>query len=367
MDVVEANGVFEIKTTVTLMPEWNSTVVAKLGEKKDVSAPFPYSFTITKKNEFTLITTMELLGKTIVSEQVYHNYGMTSKNHIKETNAFFTEVFKKCSPKTSGYFSFESETGLEDLIKAMGITEVEVSQLREGMAFRFVDRGDRFDMIEYFGGEKKVYTNKYDEECDYVRPEWNVCDKTITTKLGPGVLKTVSRNTKTGRILEYTLTFNDTGVIIESQCGSAKSTEIYKRGIDLDGKWTTVSVTGAEAFGAALGLSGQALSAFVESKIAETKEIERLTSGAWRLKTNSAWVPTGELVMKPGEKFETELPGYGKVTSIGYEGCDEYIQSSKMNGKTISVENKQSGDFIISKTVFDNCKATTCVVIMVRE
>ena len=40
--------------------------------------------------------------------------------------------------------------------------------------------------------------------------------------------------------------------------------------------------------------------------------------------------------------------GYGKVTSIGYEGCDEYIQSSKMNGKTISVENKQSGDFIIS-------------------
>jgi len=302
-----------------------------------------------------------------VSEQVYHNYGMTSKNHIKETNAFFTEVFKKCSPKTSGYFSFESETGLEDLIKAMGITEVEVSQLREGMAFRFVDRGDRFDMIEYFGGEKKVYTNKYDEECDYVRPEWNVCDKTITTKLGPGVLKTVSRNTKTGRILEYTLTFNDTGVIIESQCGSAKSTEIYKRGIDLDGKWTTVSVTGAEAFGAALGLSGQALSAFVESKIAETKEIERLTSGAWSLKTNSAWVPTGELVMKPGEKFETELPGYGKVTSIGYEGCDEYIQSSKMNGKTISVENKQSGDFIISKTVFDNCKATTCVVIMVRE
>ena len=30
MDVVEANGVFDIKTTVTLMPEWNSTVVAKV-------------------------------------------------------------------------------------------------------------------------------------------------------------------------------------------------------------------------------------------------------------------------------------------------------------------------------------------------
>ena len=68
-------------------------------------------------------------------------------------------------------------------------------------------------------------------------------------------------------------------------------------------QWTVIII---------LGLSGQALSAFVESKIAETKEIERLTSGAWRLKTNSAWVPTGELVMKPGEKFETELPGMNK-------------------------------------------------------
>ena len=50
-----------------------------------------------------------MLGKTIVAEQVYHNYGMTSNNHIKETNAFFTEVFKKISPKTSEYYSFESE------------------------------------------------------------------------------------------------------------------------------------------------------------------------------------------------------------------------------------------------------------------
>ena len=61
------------------------------------------------------------------------------------------------------------QTGLEGLLKAMDITGLDVSTVREGMAFRFFDRGDRFDMIEYFGGEKKCYTMKYDEECDYVR------------------------------------------------------------------------------------------------------------------------------------------------------------------------------------------------------
>jgi len=50
-----------------------------LGEKKDLTKPFPYSFTITKKNDFTLVSTTEMMGKTIVAEQVYHNYGMTSK------------------------------------------------------------------------------------------------------------------------------------------------------------------------------------------------------------------------------------------------------------------------------------------------
>ena len=83
--------------------------------------------------------------------------------------------------------------------------------------------------------------------------EWNVFDKRITTKLGPGVFKTVSRNTKTGKILEFQITFNDTGLTIESQCGAAKSTETYTRGMDIEGKWKTVSCVGAEANGAALG------------------------------------------------------------------------------------------------------------------
>jgi len=338
-----------------------------LGEKKDLTKPFPYSFTVTKKNDFTLVTSTEMMGKTIVAEQVYHNYGMTSTNTVKETGSTWTEIYKKVCPKTSGYFKFESETGLEDILKAMDITGLDVSTVRQGNAFRFVDRGDRFDMIEYFGGDKKCYTMKYDEECDYVRAEWNVFDKRITTKVGPGCFKTVSKNTKTGKILEFTINFNDTGCTIESQCGDAKCSEVYTRGMDMEGKWTTVSCIGAEASGAALGMSGDVLAAYVDSKIGEKFEIERLQGGAMRVKTDAAWLPAGEMIIKSGEKNEMDIPGMGKVSGIGYEGCDEWIQASKMGGKTVSVHEKVSGDFMIATSVVDNCKATTTVAIMVRE
>ena len=50
-----------------------------------------------------------MMGKTIMAEQVYHNYGMTSKNTVKETGTTWTEIYKKVCPKTSGYFKYESE------------------------------------------------------------------------------------------------------------------------------------------------------------------------------------------------------------------------------------------------------------------
>ena len=63
---------------------------------------------------------------------------------------------------------------------------------------------------------------------EYDRPEWNVSDKRITTKLGPGVLKTVCKNKKTGKTWDWTLTFSDTGAIIETNAGGNKATEYYK-------------------------------------------------------------------------------------------------------------------------------------------
>ena len=58
--------------------------------------------------------------------------------------------------------------------------------------------------------------------------DWNVYEKRINTKVGPDSMKTVCRNTKTGKIMEYTSTFTDRGVTFNSKSGGAESTEVYK-------------------------------------------------------------------------------------------------------------------------------------------
>ena len=58
--------------------------------------------------------------------------------------------------------------------------------------------------------------------------DWNVFEKRINTKVGPDSMKTVCRNVKTGKIMEYTSTFSDRGVTFNSKAGGAESVEFYK-------------------------------------------------------------------------------------------------------------------------------------------
>ena len=98
----------------------------KLGEEKELKEPFPMKVCYSKKNSTTftsktqevqkivflnktLFTRSEMLGKTLQSEMVFHNYGVSICNKIEGTNICFTELFKRITPKVNGYFTFESE------------------------------------------------------------------------------------------------------------------------------------------------------------------------------------------------------------------------------------------------------------------
>jgi len=292
---------------------------------------------------------------------------MTSTVTIEGTSISFTEVYKRISPKISGYYSFESETGLAELIVAAGFGDLDVNSIKTGMAFSITDRGTSCEITEYFGGDKKCYSVKYGEEYQYERPEWNISEKKLTTKIAPGVLKNVGKNNKTGKVMEYTMSFTDHGVVINSSVGNVTATEYYKRGVDVVGTWRTVSCTGAEAHGSALGMTGAALQSYVDTRIGEMFTMERLQGGALKFTTNSVFFPQGQMILKSGEQFCFDIPGMGKTTGIGHEGCDEWIQASKINGKTLSQHDKFSGDFLITTAVVDGCKSSTQVSIMVRD
>ena len=58
--------------------------------------------------------------------------------------------------------------------------------------------------------------------------EWNMFEKRITTKVGPGSYKTVSKCTKSGRITESTVTFTDSGCSVDTSTGGLKAHETFK-------------------------------------------------------------------------------------------------------------------------------------------
>ena len=109
-------------------------------------------------------------GKVMMAEQVNHNYGMTTTTRIEGTDIVFKEVFKKITPKTSGYFTFESEVGLAGVMKNLGFPAENIGAMTTNSSFRNKDLGDGAEVIEYFGGEKKLVSFKYNEEFDYDRP-----------------------------------------------------------------------------------------------------------------------------------------------------------------------------------------------------
>ena len=92
---------------------------------------------------------------------------------------------------------------------------------------RIIEKNGGVWIEELFGGSKKEYFAKFDEELEYERPEWNISDKRITTKIGPGVMKTVCKN-KNGKVWDWNITFSDTGVTLETNAGGNKATEYYK-------------------------------------------------------------------------------------------------------------------------------------------
>ena len=46
-------GCFDLKTTISNIPEWNNTCTLKIGELTELKIPFEYSITLTKKNDNT--------------------------------------------------------------------------------------------------------------------------------------------------------------------------------------------------------------------------------------------------------------------------------------------------------------------------
>merc|ERR1712227_184373 len=78
------DGSFEVASTLSMMPSWNTQNSMKIGETKEFTTPFPYKICINKKSN--------------------NNYCMSVLGSIEGTDITFKEYYKRITPRISGYY-----------------------------------------------------------------------------------------------------------------------------------------------------------------------------------------------------------------------------------------------------------------------
>merc|ERR1712165_209502 len=85
----------------------------------------------------------------------------------------------------------------------------------------------------------------------------------------------------------------------------------YRRLGDFEGTWKVCSKIGAEGYLDACGMPEPMKSELLAAN--DVVEMKRLGGGKISTKSSSKFMP-GENVMKLGEQWEIEMPGFGKMT-----------------------------------------------------
>jgi len=361
------DGSFSYSSKHSLTPELNFSSTYKIGETTKIDKPWPLIQTVTKNNPYTWIARTVMGNKTMVSESVATSYGMTVKANIDGTALSCTQVYKRVQPNVSGFYVFDSEKGLANVMKVIvpGMDPAEFDKMKPNLAFGITEQPGGLKIDERIGYNKKIMSIKFDESYDYYDEAWKRDEKRVTTKLRPGCYKTVCKFKKGGNIWEFTHNFNDLGFSVDVKAGGLEGTEFYKRIPDIEGTWRMVSHYGMENYLSAFGVSDSMMEDMINSSAAEYWTLERHCDGKVKTKTNSKFFPE-EMMIKAGESYTIET-ALGSTTGVMTELHDTVLHVFKFGGNTVSMTEKYSGNFIVSETVVNGNKSATMKAIMVRD
>merc|ERR1711973_610355 len=170
------------------------------------------------------------------------------------------------------------------------------------------------------GGKSKTVVYPFDEAVHYTNEEFGLDETRMLTRVAPGRYKMVTK-TKTGKTGDFEMNFTEHGVFETMTVGGLSASCFYRRLGDFEGTWKVCSKVGAEGYLDACGMPEPT-------------------------KSSSKFMP-GENVMKLGEQWEIEMPGFGKMTGVFMEHGDCFSSCMKIGEKTINVKGKVTGDFIV--------------------
>merc|ERR1719510_2659315 len=105
--------------------------------------------------------------------------------------------------------------------------------------FKLKESNGTFKVCETVAGQKKSYCFKLDESYDYCNAAFGIGESRLTTKVGPGMYKTISKCKKTGRVMEVCMCFNE-----RAKSGAAEAKICLKRIPDQEGSWKLLTHSG---------------------------------------------------------------------------------------------------------------------------
>jgi len=370
MTVMEnKDGSFTTSTNNTVVPHHNSSFTSKPGEIKKMEKPFPCSVSWNYRGENESVMNIEMgNGKKLVNEYCMNNYGFTCTTSMEGSSLKARAVFWKVSPKEDGYYEMETEKGMFPVLQQLmpQMTEDAWKELIKngGVAMKLkVDKTKAVMEERMSGGKTKTVVYPFDEAVHYTNEEFGLDETRMLTRVAPGRYKMVTK-TKTGKTGDYEMNFTEHGVFETMTVGGLSASCFYRRLGDFEGTWKVCSKVGAEGYLDACGMPEPMKSELLAAN--DVVEMKRLGGGKISTKSSSKFMP-GENVMKLGEQWEIEMPGFGKMTGVFMEHGDCFSSCMKIGEKTINVKGKVTGDFIVEELDVDGSLASRMKQILVRQ
>merc|ERR1712029_920071 len=284
MTVMEnKDGSFTTSTNNTVVPHHNSSFTSKPGEIKKMEKPFPCTVSWNYKGENESVMNIEMgNGKKLVNEYCMNNYGFTCTTSMEGSSLKARAVFWKVSPKEDGYYEMETEKGMFPVLQQL------MPQMTEDAWKELIKNG---------GVAMKLKVDK--------------TKAVMEERMSGG-------KSKTG---DFEMNFTEHGVFETMTVGGLSASCFYRRLGDFEGTWKVCSKVGAEGYWDACGMPEPMKSELLAAN--DVVEMKRLGGGKISTKSSSKFMP-GENVMKLGEQWEIEMPGFGKMTGVFMEHGDPF-------------------------------------------
>jgi hypothetical protein len=294
--------------TYSMKPEMNYTFEYTIGELVEIGSPYSCKSTVTFCGKGMKEVVSYEDGSTFTYTSTATGQGLTTK--VTGPDGYIgTTFFARVEPCLTGFYMMESHENMDKMIaEDANCSLAEATEMCASLAMRITECNGFYTLTDYMGnGAAKIMTFKMGEEFDIDDASLGFKGKEIVTRTAPGqymfAYKDASGKTSLweGILTEDLFTFK-----VTKPLNTVTGSITYRKYPDFTGSFKTMSISGAQGFFDALGMSDYAKDFAADRS---TMTTTYLGKGMFQWSTDSKMMDFGPLVWKSGEEFSYTWQG----------------------------------------------------------